>query len=203
MIDLATRLQPIQSAALLTAVPFDLRLGPPLPARAYPYTALVTETALPQAGTEVLATYAIELEDTLATAVIVSLWTDARATDDDALPMGQTNRRGWVGDAFMPPVDAGARVPGSAGRDAWGSRLWLLRFGKATADVLERARFYAAEALDWLVRDGIAARVDVAVQWVGDRADRLAIRPTIWQPEHVRPVYDVLWGTSISRWGQA
>jgi phage gp46-like protein len=83
------------------------------------------------------------------------------------------------------------------GSDAWGSGLWLVYIGKVTGDVLEHARFAAQESLDWLVRDGIASRVTVTAQWVGDR---LAVRPSIYQPERVQPVYDVLWGTSVSRW---
>lgn len=208
MFDLATRPQPQASIAALVRVPFDLRLAPPAPASSYPYTELVTDTALPEAGVQMLATYALALEGGLATAVIVSLFTDRRAGPDDALPPGVTDRRGWVGDEFMPPADTS--VGTTRGSDAWGSLLWLLLQGKATVDVLERARFAAQEALAWLVRDGIASRVDVTAQWVpgtggarGGAPDRLAIRPTIWQPDQVRPVYDVLWGTSVERWATA
>jgi phage gp46-like protein len=207
MFDLATRLQPdTASIAALAGVPFDLRLTPPAPPSAYPYTSLVNDTGAPQPGVQILATYALALEGSLATAVIDSLFTDARAGADDTLPLGQTDRRGWVGDEFMRAADSGA---GATGADPWGSLLWLLYYSKAGDDIPERARFAAQEALAWLVRDGIASRVDVAAQWVpgngglnGPRA-RLAIRPTIWQPGQVRPVYDVLWGTSIERWASA
>lgn len=208
MFDLATRPQPHASITALVAVPFDLRLARPAPASSYPYTTLVTASATPEAGVEMLQTYAMALEGGLATAVILSLFTDRRAGPDDALPAGVTDRRGWVGDEFMPVADTSVGI--SAGSDAWGSLLWLLHHGKATVDVLERARFAAQEALAWLVRDGIASRVDVTVLWVpgtggarGGAPDRLAIRPTIWQPAQVRPVYDVLWGTSVERWATA
>jgi phage gp46-like protein len=194
MFDLATRPQPEARIAALAGVPFDLRLAPPAAAAAYPYLALITDTGAPVPGVEVLATYAVALEGGLATAVILSLFTDARAGADDTLPHGQTDRRGWAGDEFMPAA---------TGQDAWGSLLWLLYAGKVTPDIPERARYYAAAALDWLVRDGIASRVDVAATWVRGAsgiADRLAIRPTIWQPGQVSPVYDVLWGTGLTRW---
>lgn len=196
MFDLATRLQPDASSLVaLAGVPFDLRLTPPEPTRSYPYTDLVTDTGALVPGSEVLATYALALEGGLATAVTLSLFTDRRAGPDDALPPRQSDRRGWVGDEYMPQAE---------GSDAWGSALWLIYTGKATGDVLELARFAAREALAWLLRDGIAGRVDVAAQWVaatgGQTMQRLAIRPTIWQPDQVRPVYDVLWGTSIQRW---
>ncbi|MEY2685989.1 MAG: hypothetical protein RL375_187 [Pseudomonadota bacterium] len=196
MFDLATRPQPAQGAAAQFGVPFDLRLAPPLPAASYPYTSFVNDTGSPQPGVEILATYAVELEDTLATAVTLSLFTDKRAGRDDRLPLHSTDRRGWVGEEFM-----GSGV--DAGTDAWGSALWLVYASKTTGQILEQARFAAQEALAWLVRDGIASRVDVSAEWVGTRQDRLAVRPTIYQPDQVRPVYDVLWGTSITRWASA
>jgi phage gp46-like protein len=203
MFDLATRAQPASSGAVMLAgVPFDLRLAPPTAPRAHPYTSFVTDTAVPAPGTEMLAVYALALEGGLATAVILSLFTDARAGVDDVLPLGTADRRGWAGDEFMPASDGGLAAAGS---DAWGSRLWLLYATKATDDVPARARFAAQQALAWLLRDGIAGRVDVAAQWVATaagRRERLAIRPTIWQPDQVRPVYDVLWGTGIDRWAE-
>lgn len=198
MFDIATRPQPVSTdPAAVFGVPFDLRLVAPLPAAAYPYTSFVNDTGAPQPSVDVLATYAMELEDTLATAVTLSLFTDRRAGRDDPLPRNVTDRRGWVGEEFMGQGVA------PVGSDAWGSALWLIYTSKTIVDVLERARFAAQEALAWLVRDGIASRVDVKTEWVGTRADRLAVRPTIYQPQQVRPVYDVLWGTSIKRWASS
>jgi phage gp46-like protein len=190
MFDLATRPQPnTSSAAAVFGVPFDLRLVQPSAPRAYPWTDFQSPTGAPQPAVDVLASYAVDLEDTLSTAVILSLFTDRRAGPDDALPLRETNRRGWVGD----------ELAGALGEDQWGSGLWLCAAGKATADTLERARFAAQEALAWLVRDGIASHVTVTAEWVGERSDRLAVRPRIFQPGQEQPVYDVLWGTSIRR----
>jgi phage gp46-like protein len=176
-------------------MPFDWRLVAPGPVVAYPWKYFVLPNGVPVVYADQLATYSVELEDTLQTAVILSLFSDRRATVDDKLPMNETDRRGWVGDEFTFR-DFDARP------DPWGSRLWICYGGKVSADLLEKARFAAEESLDWLVRDGIASRVDVAAQWVGDRLDRLAVRPTIYKPDQVRPVYDVLWGTSIRRLAQ-
>lgn len=201
MFDLATRPQPQQAApALLAGVPFDLRLAPPTAPQPYPYTSLTNATGSPQPGTEQLATYALALESGLATAVLLSLFTDARALPDDELPLGQADRRGWVGDEFQGAADTAASSAGSAG---WGSLLWLVLTGKAAPEVPERARYYAAQALQWLVDDGVVGRVDVAAQWVATASgarDRLALRVTLWEPGEVRPVYDVLWGTGLQRW---
>ena len=94
----------------------------------------------------------LALEDGLATAVILSLFLDARARADDALPDGGTDRRGFWADTVAPAVE----------RDRTGSRLWLLSREKTLPEVLRRAHDYAAEALRWLVEDGVASRVDVS-----------------------------------------
>lgn len=91
-------------------------------------------------------------EDGMATAVILSLFLDARARADDALPDGGTDRRGFWADTVAPAVE----------RDRTGSRLWLLSREKTLPEVLRRAHDYAAEALRWLVEDGVASRVDVS-----------------------------------------
>lgn len=190
MIDIATRFTPpTLSASAPLSVPFDWRLVSPAAPTVYPYTDLTHISGAMQPAVEVLATYALSLEDTLQTAIIISLFTDRRATPDDRLPLREQDRRGWVGDAFALPS-------ATRGQDEWGSALWLVYISKVTSEVLEQARFAAQEALDWLVRDEIASRVVVTAQWVGDR---LAVRPTIYQPDQVSPVYDVLWGTSIQR----
>lgn len=100
-------------------------------------------------------------DDGLYTAVIISLFTDARAHDDDPLPdesVGvKSDRRGWWGDCILPEEM----------RDPMGSRLWLLWREKEQAVVVERARQYAREALDWLLRDGHVSALEVTAQRVG------------------------------------
>lgn len=189
MFDVATRPQPARDGAAIIGVPFDWRLTAPAPAKPYPWTDYSSPTGVPQGYVEMLETYALELEDTFNTAVIISLFTDARAGRDDKLPLNQTDRRGWVGDEFMGQ-DFESRT------DPWGNLLWLYYIGKNTADVLEAARFTSQESLAWMVRADIASRVEVSALWV---ADRLGIRPTIYKGGQVQPVYDVLWGTSLRR----
>jgi phage gp46-like protein len=193
MFDLATLPQPSTAdPAAVFGVPFDWRIAQPSPASPYPFSDYSDPYVGPSRYVDMLATYSVALEDTLNTAVILSLFTDRRATDDDTLPLGQTDRRGWVGEAFMSDsFDSNV--------DAWGSTLWLPS-GKATVDVLEQKRFAAQEALAWMVRDGLASRIEVTAQWVGERADRLALRPTIYEGGSSQPIYDVLWATSVRRW---
>ena len=111
----------------------------------------------------------------LASAVVMSLFTDRRAEPDDVLPTqsglvraplpGYAARRGWWGDSegLFDGTDRG-RI---------GSRLWLLGRETRRPDVLRRARLYAEEALDWLVEDGIAEAVEVTAEFQG--TDRLSL----------------------------
>lgn len=81
--------------------------------------------------------------DLLRDAVMISLFTDRRASDDQA-PSRQ--RRGWHGDPTL------------------GSRIWLVyRAGRLTDRAASDLRAYAVEALAWLTADGIATAVDVTV----------------------------------------
>ena len=90
----------------------------------------------------------LQREDGLDTAILVSLFSDARVREDE-LPPGQTWRRGWWGDSIEdePTVT--------------GSKLWLLRREKATEEVLVRARGYIREALRWMIQEGVAVAVNV------------------------------------------
>lgn len=89
----------------------------------------------------------------LTTAVLISLFTDRRAEDDDVPPSGDPmDRRGWWGDQF-------AAVEG----DRIGSRLWLLDRSKNTNEARIRAEEYVREALAWMIEDKVCSSIDVAV----------------------------------------
>lgn len=96
----------------------------------------------------------------LVRAVLISLFTWRRANPDDELPAEA--RQGWWGDSY--PVEPNDRI---------GSRLWLLSRSKLTSDTARRAREYAEEALQWLLDDGVAARIEVEAERQG--LDRLAL----------------------------
>lgn len=109
-------------------------------------------------------------ENELETAVILSLLCDARARDDDTLPDGGTDRRGWWADSIAPEADG----------DRTGSRLWLLSREKTLPEVLRRARDYAEEALAWLVEDKVASSVTVTAEM--PRRGLLALSAVITLP---------------------
>lgn len=89
----------------------------------------------------------------LATAMLVSVFTDAMAAPDDEIPDGTGDPRGWWGDQFAPgkPI---------------GSKLWLLERAKQTQETLNRAYDYLTDCLQWLIDEGVVARFAINVEWV-------------------------------------
>ena len=114
----------------------------------------------------------IEMDVSLETAVIVSLFTDRRAHKDDVID----DRRGWWGDNEL------------------GSRLYLLQPGIMSQNTVNRAHDYCVEALDWLAKTEAVDRVEVLCGWVRDdgvivnpktgdvRQDLLGISVTLHKP---------------------
>lgn len=96
----------------------------------------------------------------LQTAIIISLFTDRVARDDDDID--GDDRRGWWGDADE--------------ENYIGSRLWLLRRQKLTQAVAQKAEDYSREALQWLVTDGVVSSFSVATQIVYPRRLNMVIR---------------------------
>jgi phage gp46-like protein len=109
----------------------------------------------------------------MRSAILISLFTDARAADDEELPEAGTDRRGWWGDTQAR--DAGPDAGSARDANRIGSLLWLLARSKITPQVLLRAQRACEEALDWLVRDGIASAVRVVVT--------AETRPTLAAPD--------------------
>ena len=94
-------------------------------------------------------------DDGLQSAVVISLFTNAAATVAELAAAGLTERQGWWADALE---GTGDRI---------GSKLWLLTREKRTPQTLERARRYAAEALQWMLDDGVVEAVDVTAEALG------------------------------------
>lgn len=111
------------------------------------YAAKTAETLGP-------ADIVIEGKDALSdtgfeTCVLISLGTDARASAADRLPEPNKNRGGFWGSALL-----GFNL---------GSKYWLLERSKLTPETMALAKQYTADALQWLVDDGIASTIDVTV----------------------------------------
>lgn len=92
-------------------------------------------------GADVLA------DEGLRTAVNLTLACDARCEEDE-LPEGETDRRGWWGDQF-------AATPTNTG-----TKLWLLARAPRNDATLQRARQHVLDGLRLFIDDGIASQVD-------------------------------------------
>ena len=95
----------------------------------------------------------LALDPSLASAVLVSLFSDARIDADEADRLGIDDQRGWWADS-LDPADG-----------AWGSRLWALDRAKPTPEAARQAEDRAKAALGWLIEDGVADRVDCSALW--------------------------------------
>lgn len=121
----------------------------------------------------------ILLDEGLRTAIILSLFTDQRANDEDDIPDGTKNRRGWWGDNTL------------------GSRLWLLRRKGLSGPVAQQFRAVAGESLQWMVEEGVAARVDVDV--VREGSSNLLLNITVTPPDGVSRVFPFFYNWETER----
>lgn len=113
----------------------------------------------------------LETDEGLETAVIISLFSDRRAGDDEELPSGVGSKRGWWGDSLA-----------DVGGDQIGSKLWLLCREKRLNSVRLRAEQYIREALQWMIDTKIATKIDVDVTF--GEGNRLIFQGRIHRPEN-------------------
>lgn len=92
----------------------------------------------------------LEADDTLRTAVLISLFTDTRAGDEEDIPDGGEDRRGWWAQERLEPEIG----------EPFGSLLWLLERSKVTNENLALAEEFSQNALEWLITQEIADAVD-------------------------------------------
>ena len=126
-------------------------------------------------------------ESGLETAVLMSLFTDRRASVDDELPdPNNTDRKGWWGDQVV--VEEGDQI---------GSKLWLLSRGKTDQDTMIKAEGYAKEALEWFIDDGVSAKNEVFVERINrpDGSATLALDVKLYQKDGniIAMKFDDLW----------
>ncbi|TCR69685.1 phage GP46 family protein [Bosea sp. BK604] len=99
----------------------------------------------------------LDASEQLASAVIISLFTDRRAPEGWRPDIA--DRRGWWGDKVAAEGEAAEEI---------GSLLWTLRNEVATEQNAELARIYAIEALAWMLRDRVAAEVTITSGLIDD-----------------------------------
>lgn len=126
--------------------------------------------------------FVLVTDDTLETAVIISLFTDRRAQPDDELPGIDDSRRGWWGD-ILSDIEG----------DETGSWLWLLYREKTTDETLNRAREYCLDALQWLLEDRIAESVNVKTWYQDQTAGLMMIEVVVIKLDGSQERYNLLW----------
>lgn len=97
----------------------------------------------------------------LASAVLISLFTDARAPSEDSLPGGENSKRGWWGDMNQRST---------------GSLLWLIQREKTLQEVAARAKEYSENSLDWMLEQGIAGTIAVEATIIKPQSLQIKIR---------------------------
>lgn len=103
----------------------------------------------------------------LETAILISLFTEARAREQDELPLGTTFRSGYWGSMLE--------------RREIGSRLWLLRRSTISETMLRHVEQYCKDALQWMIDDGLASSVVAVASKAG--GGRVNFMVTINRPE--------------------
>jgi phage gp46-like protein len=127
---------------------------------------------------------ALERDDGLETAVVLSLFTDQRVSSAE-LPAGEPSQRGWWGDQF-------------ADGDQIGSKLWLARRGKINNQTAVEWEARALASLNWMLQDGVAESVAVTSIYENGQ---LILQVEIQKPQTGAPsIYEFLWdGQRIKR----
>lgn len=95
-----------------------------------------------------------DTDEGLATAVLISWFTDQRVSDDDLIPNADSDfidKRGWWGDLEDPVVEG----------DQIGSKLWLLDRAKTAQENITKGEAYGLASLDWMKQDGIVKDITV------------------------------------------
>ncbi len=108
-------------------------------------------------------------DESLETAVIISLMSDKRINESE-LPPGTLDKKGWWGDSF-PDVEG----------DQIGSTMWLSeRIGKNTVETLAQLETAAVSSLNWMIEDGVAVSVTASAEF--DTANSTVISIVIQRP---------------------
>ncbi|WP_296201454.1 phage GP46 family protein [uncultured Hyphomicrobium sp.] len=96
-------------------------------------------------------------KEALHTAILIQLFTDARARDNDpTLDPLDPDRRGWWGDSIAP-ADEQQDYP-------LGSRLWLLRRALLNEETAQIANEMVVECLQPILNQGVVARFEVETE---------------------------------------
>lgn len=86
----------------------------------------------------------INTKDSFDTAIIVSVLSDRRANESEALL--SERRRGWIGNEYTPGFEIG-------------SKLWLFEQSRLTRQTINQAADVVRDSLLWMVEEGLAVTI--------------------------------------------
>lgn len=132
-------------------------------------------------------------EEGLETSVIMSLFTDRRAQDDDILD-DPDDKRGWWGDRLENEGDD------IEDYHQIGSRLWVIERASTTNANLQKAKIFIEEALEWMIEDGVASTIEVEVERQGRPENAiLAFKVIITKSDGIieEYTYDDVWNSQF------
>ena len=119
------------------------------------------------------------------TAIPTSLFSDARASSIQV--ENAKDRRGWVGNVLFIDIDR-----------ELGGLLWTLDQVRITENILNFAKTFAQDSLQWMLDDNIAKNIFVSVEKVSDRSIKIFTNITTIDNQVQR--YVTLWKkTDINR----
>lgn len=127
-------------------------------------------------------------DDGLETSVIISLFSDARASPDlIPVELPKDDLRGYWGD-----------IANEVG-DSTGSLLWLLKREKQVPTTLTRAKQYCREALKWMIDDKVSSRIEIDAQYIA--TGWMMITVDIYRPsgEKIRYRYNYEWAAQAAK----
>jgi len=120
-------------------------------------------------------------DEGLTTAVLISLFTDARADEDDEIDNKEDKRGWWANNIF---------------NRNFGSKIWQLERAKTTNETIERLKQYIKECLQWMIDDEVVKKIDVFVERSGIKGnDRLLFEIILYQTDGntIALKFDDLW----------
>lgn len=120
----------------------------------------------------------IQTDAGLETAVLVRLFTDARAKPSDAYPGDQ---RGWWGSEFLD------------GDRELGSRLWIFIRGKITKTTLNDVAAAARDALLDLQDDKVVSRIEASCERMPGKLDVGVLTVKLYKPGETAPRFERKW----------
>lgn len=121
----------------------------------------------------------LKADNSFETAVLISMFTD-RFTEIEDLPAGNTDPRGWWADLLSKPLT-----------DLIGSRLWTLDRAKTDNDLEASLEEFAREALNWMLEDGIADRLEILATKIS--LDHTDVAVKIFKPDGSDIAFQFVW----------